>query len=675
MSKGENKGRNFLNSRRLCVEMLENRELLSVDCAVDVPLFLEKEACYTTLQDDNQFCPIEIASKLSESSKATTTLGGVCTEKLLYTVKTREEMENVTEPTGPYDFLSSAFALMEQEKLIPSSDEESISSSSDDLMIIPSDEALVDWSFNEVDFVASYSGETRGSGGTGTSGGTGGNGGGYVTTYLSGGEYYLEGEDMYVSYDNLPTGCGISATVTGIPGATVTVNQTSSGSGQIIIHTKEDYSLGGDKEGSILLSLSGGAALFSPSSSSTFNVTVLERPEFIAYPDSISSGSVVYNDDIYRTYVNDDDIFGAKVQVKGGNVTAKGGSQLRYRLVTPSPYFQVDSQTGAISLRVNAKEIVSLSGEYIHQIIIRAYESRMVSGASGGGAWTDDAVVNISIASWNVNRNCAFTAGALPIDGCTIKMLATEVGLSLEQYQNWLTVTNGDYVVELFDGSYKLARDIVFNDVLAQSSLKVFEVPNTIYAIWGFDPQAKASMHWVDNLQHMNQLGFHICYFENDCFDYAGEFATSKVFNDIYNLSSLKRLHGIYITSHGDGTSACFGSTDDPTWEAFWKLRLNSTLSFNPNIPATWCINHALFYKLGSLIVHACYSANSGASELVSTQEATKLFSGVTSSNDHHAFATLWGCKQNLNGTYTIGGEQKTKFIYNVSLGPDWLPL
>ena len=73
--------------------------------------------------------------------------------------------------------------------------------------------------------------------------------------------------------------------------------------------------------------------------------------------------------------------------------------------------------------------------------------------------------------------------------------------------------------------------------------------------------------------------------------------------------------------------------------------------------------------------MHACYSANSGASELVSTQEATKLFSGVTSSNDHHAFATLWGCKQNLNGTYTIDGEQKTKFIYNVSLGPDWLPL
>ena len=86
-----------------------------MDCAVDVPLFLEKEACYTTLQDDNQFCPIEIASKLSESSKATTTLGGVCTEKLLYTVKTREEMENVTEPTGPFGFLSSAFALMEQE--------------------------------------------------------------------------------------------------------------------------------------------------------------------------------------------------------------------------------------------------------------------------------------------------------------------------------------------------------------------------------------------------------------------------------------------------------------------------------------------------------------------------------------------------------------------------------
>ena len=118
-----------------------------MDCAVDFQFFLEKEASCTTLLDDNQFWAIEIASKLSESSEATTTLGGVCAENLLYTVKTREEMESVIDPTGPYDFLASAFALMEQEKLIPSSDEEIISGSSDDLMIIPSDEALVDWSF------------------------------------------------------------------------------------------------------------------------------------------------------------------------------------------------------------------------------------------------------------------------------------------------------------------------------------------------------------------------------------------------------------------------------------------------------------------------------------------------------------------------------------------------
>ena len=118
-----------------------------MDCAVDFQFFLEKEASCTTLLDDNQFWAIEIASKLSESSEATTTLGGVCAENLLCTVKTREEMESVIDPTGPYDFLASAFALMEQEKLIPSSDEEIISGSSDDLMIIPSDEALVDWSF------------------------------------------------------------------------------------------------------------------------------------------------------------------------------------------------------------------------------------------------------------------------------------------------------------------------------------------------------------------------------------------------------------------------------------------------------------------------------------------------------------------------------------------------
>ncbi len=656
-------GNDFLISRRLFVETLENRELLSVDCAMDSQLIVEKEACYTTLQDVSQHSTIEFASKLNGSSNAATKLEGVYTAKLFYTVKTREEMENKTESSDAYDYISSAFAEMEQEKANLSSTGESYFDSSDDLMIISADEALEDRFFNDDDSVASFSG------------GSGGSGGGYVSAYLSGGGYYVEGEDICISYDNLPTDCEINATVVGIPEAIVTVNPISSGSGQIIIHTKEDYSLGGDKIGVIQLSLNGATAQFDPTSSSTFNVTVLERPEFIAYPDSTSSGSVVYNDDSYRTYVNNDDLAGAKVQVKGGSITSKGGAGLRYSLVNPSPYFQIDPQTGAVSLRKNAKEIVALTGEYVHQISIRAYESRKVTGESGGGFWTDDAVVNISIASWNVDRNCALKARAFPVDGCTIKTLATDVGLSVEQYQNWLTITNGDYVVELFDGSYKLAKDITFNDVLAQSSLKVFEVPNTIYAIWGFDPQAKVAMHWWDNLQHMNQLGFNVCYFENDHFDNAGEFATSKVFNDIYSLSSRKELHGIYITSHGDGVNACFGSTDDPTWGPFWRLQLNSTVNFDSNIPATWGINHALSYKLGSLIVHSCYSANSGAGNLVSTQETTKLFSGVTSSNDHHAFATLWGCKQNLNGAYTVGGEQKTKFIYNVSLDPDWLPL
>ena len=107
----------------------------------------------------------------------------------------------------------------------------------------------------------------------------------YVTAYLSGGSYYHEGEDVFISYGRLPAGASISVSISGMESATATVSAPVAGNGYIIVHTVDDNKIGGDKMLSIQLSLSGENVQFAPSSSSSFNVTILERVEFISYED------------------------------------------------------------------------------------------------------------------------------------------------------------------------------------------------------------------------------------------------------------------------------------------------------------------------------------------------------------------------------------------------------
>lgn len=107
----------------------------------------------------------------------------------------------------------------------------------------------------------------------------------YVTAYLSGGSYYHEGEDVFISYGRLPAGASISVSISGMESATATVSTPVAGNGYIIVHTVDDNKIGGDKMLSIQLSLSGENVQFAPSSSSSFNVTILERVEFISYED------------------------------------------------------------------------------------------------------------------------------------------------------------------------------------------------------------------------------------------------------------------------------------------------------------------------------------------------------------------------------------------------------
>lgn len=496
----------------------------------------------------------------------------------------------------------------------------------------------------------------------------------YVTAYLSGGSYYHEGEDIYISYEGLPAGASIGATVSGMENATVTISSSPSGSGQIIVHTEDDNQIGGGNDLTIQLSLSGSNVQFAPNSSSSFNVSVLECVEFISYEDQPYLQMVAYNDDSYRTYVKGNALAGAELQVRGEQILANGGSGIRYRLVNPSPFFEINDTTGAITLKMNAEDIVSQSGRYSHSLLIRAYESRVVTGESGGDYWTDEASVDISIATWNVSRNGDFKAWAFPTDGCSIELLAEEVGLTLAQYQNWLTVNNLDYQVELFAGGYKAASQVTYDDVLARTTSYIFEVPNTILAAWGYDPLQQTSMHWQDNVSQLSGLGFRVVTYQNYLCNYSSAAAKTQFFQAISDLSLNKRLHGLYTTSHGCSSSITFGNPDNSSWGPYWSIGLVTNQTYNPNAD-TWCINQAVNYDLGALIVHSCQSGNSGIECIVSSNGISQLFSGTTFSYDGHAFSTLWGCKLNANGTYTIGGAQKTSILLNVSLAPDWRPL
>ncbi len=329
------------------------------------------------------------------------------------------------------------------------------------------------------------------------------------------------------------------------------------GNGSISIVTVDDHLDNGDNTLTIQLTLTGGGSL----SASSFSVKIYDRPEFISGDDANNLNYIDYNIDSYRAYVNCDAETGTAITVRG-NIDAKGGNLLRYRLLTSSPYFSINALTGVVTLSVDASEFIANENSYSTTLTIQAYLYDDVSGTSGG---CDNAQVNISFSNWSVNRNQGYTASAIPNDGCTIAMLAQDVGFEIGEFRDWLTI-NSTTTVELFDGTQKLVSQLQASDVLASSNLNAFAVPNTIYSVWCWNPADKNSSQWNMNQSQIAALGFKIVTFYNDAFA-LGEDSKSTVFESIKSYSQAKTLHGLYLTGHGSESS--FGSQGSG-WNSSW---------------------------------------------------------------------------------------------------------
>ncbi|MGN1200470.1 MAG: cadherin repeat domain-containing protein, partial [Thermoguttaceae bacterium] len=413
-----------------------------------------------------------------------------------------------------------------------------------------------------------------------------------------------------------------------------------------------------------------------------FTVTIVERPEFISFEDRLAEEQrpsdepaiIEYNSDSYRTYVKEDADVGAVLQVRGGAFKAKGGgtednSTLRYRLIHSSPYFEIDSVTGVITLKKSAEEIVAESGQYSLGLGVRVYESRVTDGQSGGvgSVWSDDASINVTISHWNVNRNGNATAQAIASDGCSVDMLAKDCGLTVSEFKNWLTISTSETeYVELFNGSRVAPKDLTSSDALLASGR--FAVPNVIYMAWFGECKGagKNLMNWRTNVSNFTALGFSTQIFDNDSYSSTDtERAKNDFLEGIQTLSHNKELHGLYMMGHGDGNT--IGSEGSKT---------------HYNGPE-WCVNYtgaisidsSLSYRLGALIIHACYGDNNNSRSLVTPNNEGGIFWGVSNeyspfADDVQPIAKFWGAELHevisvpehpSIYSYRIGGKQGTK--------------
>ena len=530
-----------------------------------------------------------------------------------------------------------------------------------------------------------------------TSDGNGGSYVSYVHLSISGGTDYCEGEAIYIYYSGLSDKSRISVSAAGAKiDESRNVMSSSNTAGYLVIQTEDDFLDGGDKVLSIQTSFSGeGNPQIAPGCNLPSSVYVHERVEFISFEDE-SLDVVVYNNDSYRTYIEEDASEGAFVNVRGKGINAKRGAGLRYRLVNPSPYFAIDSVTGKISLKQDAEEIVSQSGTYTHTIDIRAYDSRMCNGQSGGNCWTDEASVSISIKRWTVLRNGGYTALAGCNDGCTVGMLAETCGLTEGEFKDWLTVTNEQLLIELFNGTSVSVKDLSSTDILLSTDR--FGVPNVIYMAW-FGEIAyggKAFMNWNTNASNLNSLGFKVEQFDNDVYGISEQeitMARNNFLSGIWNLSYNKRLHGLYMMGHrttttigSDGTNVY---TSGPKWDVPYITPqeassgvsgdCNGQKVIDSSIPVEErqlvSISSSLNYHLGALIIHACNSDNGDAKNLVTSAEKGGIFWGWSGTynpfvDDKQPIVKNWGYElleivpivdHPSAYIYRLGGKQGTK--------------
>jgi hypothetical protein len=153
-------------------------------------------------------------------------------------------------------------------------------------------------------------------------------------------------------------------------------------------------------------------------------------------------------------------------------------------------------------------------------------------------------------------------------------------------------------------------------------------------------------MLWDTNINQLGQLGFHVEIFDNDSGLYrylSASEAKTDYLEKMDWLANQNALHGLYFMGHGNeesvGSRGTRAFTYGPKWEVFYT-EMDSLID----------------YKLGALIIHACYGNDSNAqNDLLSNNGIYWGANGVYSPILVDPISYLWGYVKK-----TIGGKQKT---------------
>ena len=332
---------------------------------------------------------------------------------------------------------------------------------------------------------------------------------------------------------------------------------------------------------------------------------------------------------------------------------------------TTNGFFKIDPNTGVISLnRDVTKDEAKLS--YTLSIVVYEVDHPLRRDTA-----------TVYVGNWGVTRNndkerATATSGM----GCTIAELADEIGLNVGEYKQWLTLTTDD--VLLADNTPIAASSLVPSDLLAAG--QQFEIPNTIYMAW-FGECGTKGQWWMSfnrNKAELEELGFSVFVFNNDKYDYYDYSYGDNHFEpndacfdftfDLYEKSYNKSLQGLYLMGHGSTTSVGSLGTNFSTTGPIWDIGYVDGAGTTTNK----AIKDRLTYKLGALIIHACYGDNANARSLVSTNGG--IFFGVSGVytpfpgyDDFGPIAKFWGYKAKLVDDLftselieTFGGKQRT---------------
>ncbi len=212
---------------------------------------------------------------------------------------------------------------------------------------------------------------------------------------------------------------------------------------------------------------------------------------------------------------------------------------------------------------------------------------------------------------WTIKRSSESTKADVSfVRNSTIEELADEIGLNLEEHENWLT------------------RD---------DALYPRQIPNTIISILYDDLTENDGMtnihrgYWTQYNEDLRSLGFYVLTID------AAKHSTAFTLAKIKEFSSNKELHGLAIFGHGNEKQiGTVGNPQNPD-NAYPKNFI--TFSDGEN-----SIKARLSYQLAALVLYACKTKSESSQALVSNS-----INAIYYASDHEHNSLPWYKDENFN--------------------------